>query len=66
METVIIFVIGILSFLNLYSVIKSIEYRESINQLINEVESLRECNKNLARILQEDLDKKAAFEAGCG
>jgi hypothetical protein len=66
METVIIFVIGFLSFLNLYFILKSIEYRESIKSLNNEVESLRGANKNLAKIIQEDLDKKAAFEAGCG
>ncbi len=66
METAIIFVIGILSFLTLYFIIKNIEYRESIELLNIEVKSLREANQNLADIIQEDMGKKMLFEAGCG
>jgi len=66
MEIAIPSIIGILIFLNLYSILKSVEYRESIKELDNEIEALRIANRNLAKIIQEDVDKKTMFEVGCG
>lgn len=58
--------IGFSSLLSLYMVLCIVEYREAIKRLQRDLEHTKCANANLTKIIQEDLDKKAAFEAGCG
>ena len=51
---------------SLYLLVKGVEYRESIKKFQKEVSSLKEANRNLAKIIEEEQEKKEAFEAGCG
>lgn len=58
--------IGIPVLFSLYLLFRMVEYRESIKRLQQTIDDLREANKNLANIIQEDIDKKSEFEDGCG
>ena len=58
--------IGFSALLSLYMVLCIVEYREAIKRLQRDLEHTKCANANLTKIIQEDLDKKAAFEAGCG
>lgn len=57
--------IGILVLFSLYMFMKSVEYRESIKRLQDEINRLRESNQNLANIIQDDIEKKDSFEINC-
>lgn len=50
----------------LFNLIQNVLYRESITRLERTISELRKCNANLSKIIQEDIEKKAAFEADCG
>tara|TARA_R100000152_G_C6704371_1_gene133212 strand:- start:145 stop:345 length:201 start_codon:yes stop_codon:yes gene_type:complete len=50
----------------LYNLIQNILYRESIARLERTIDELRQANRNLSEIIQEDIQKKADFEADCG
>ena len=50
----------------LYSIFRSVEYRESIKRLSRDNESLRQANANLSKIIQNDLDKLIRYENECG
>ena len=50
----------------LYNLIQNVLYRESIARLERTIDDLRKCNANLSKIIQEDIQKKADFEADCG
>ena len=58
--------IGIPVLFSLYLLFRMVEYRESIKRLQWQIDDLREANKNLANIIQEDIEKKSEFEDGCG
>ena len=58
--------IGIPILFSLYLFCLSIEYKESIRRLQRDNKSLREANRNLAEIVQKDLNKKDEYESGCG
>ena len=58
--------IGITILFSLYLLFRMVEYRESIKRLQWQIDDLREANKNLANIIQEDIEKKSEFEDGCG
>ena len=49
----------------LYSIFRSVEYRESIKRLSRDNQTLREANANLSKIIQEDLDKLIRYENEC-
>ena len=50
----------------LYNLIQNILYKESIARLERTIDELRQANRNLSEIIQEDIQKKADFEADCG
>ena len=50
----------------LYNLIQNILYRESIARLERTIDELRQANRNLSEIIQEDIQKKADYEADCG
>ena len=58
--------IGIPILFSLYLLFRMVEYRESVKRLQWKIDDLREANKNLANIIQEDIEKKSEFEDGCG
>ena len=58
--------IGIPVLFSLYLLFRMVEYRESVKRLQWKIDDLREANKNLANIIQEDIEKKSEFEDGCG
>ena len=65
-EIIILVCFSILFILSLYLFFRGVEYRESIDRLIKQIEELREANQNLANIIQEDIEKKDSFEINCG
>ena len=58
--------IGIPVLFSLYLLFRMVEYRESVKRLQWKIDDLREANKNLANIIQEDIEKKSEIEDGCG
>jgi len=58
--------IGIPILFSLYLMFRGVEYRETIRRLQIDLEHTKEANRNLARIIEDDLDKKVKFESGCG
>ena len=65
-EIIILVCFSILFVLSLYLFFRGVEYRESIDRLINQIEELREANNNLSKMVQEDIEKLERFEADCG
>ncbi len=65
-EITILVCFSILFVLSLYLFFRGVEYRESIDRLINQIEELREANQNLSKMVQEDIEKLERFEADCG
>ena len=65
-EITILVCFSILFVLSLYLFFRGVEYRESIDRLINQIEELREANNNLSKMVQEDIEKLERFEADCG
>ena len=65
-EITVLICFSILFLLSLYLFFKGIEYRESIDRLIKQIEELREANNNLSQMIQEDIEKLERFEADCG
>ena len=57
---------SILFILSLYLFFKGVEYRESIERLLEDIQELREANQNLSKIIQEDIEKMQNFEAESG
>ncbi len=57
---------SILFILSLYLFFKGVEYRESIERLLKDIQELREANQNLSKIIQEDIEKMQNFEAESG
>jgi len=66
MDWILIISFSLIVSICLFNLIQNVLYRESIARLERTIEELRIANRNLAQIIQDDLDKKAAFEAGCG
>ena len=66
MDWILIISFSLIVSICLFNLIQNVLYRESITRLERTIEELRIANRNLAQIIQDDLDKKAAFEAGCG
>ena len=50
----------------LYNLIQNILYKESIARLERTIDELRQANRNLSEIIQEDIQKKIDYEADCG
>ena len=50
----------------LYSIFRGVEYRESIKRLSKDNQTLKTANKNLSKIIQEDLEKLIRYENECG
>jgi uncharacterized membrane protein len=65
-EITVLICFSILFVLSLYLFFRGVEYRESIDRLINQIEELREANNNLSKMVQEDIEKLERFEADCG
>ena len=65
-ELIFLICFSVIFCLSLYLFFKGVEYRESIKRLQWQIDDLREANKNLANIIQEDIEKKSEFEDGCG
>ena len=65
-EITILVCFSILFVLSLYLFFRGVEYRESIDRLMEEIQGLREANQNLSQIVQEDIEKLERFEADCG
>jgi len=65
-EITVLICFSILFVLSLYLFFRGVEYRESIDRLIKQIEELREANQNLSQIVQEDIEKLERFEADCG
>jgi hypothetical protein len=57
---------GISALLSLYLLMCVVEYREAIRRLQRDLEQTRQANANLAKIIQDDIDRKNEFEVGCG
>jgi hypothetical protein len=66
MDWILIISFSLIVSICLFNLFQNVLYRESIARLERTIEELRIANRNLAQIIQDDLDKKAAFEAGCG
>ena len=66
MTDVIIISFGIIVLFSLYLLFKGVEYKETIRRLQEDYTQLRQCNQNLANIIQEDIEKKDSFEINCG
>ena len=65
-EITVLICFSILFCLSLYLFFKGIEYRESIERLIKQIEELREANQNLSKMVQEDIEKLEKFQSECG
>ena len=57
---------GIVVLFCLYLLFRGVEYKETIRRLQQENKDLRQCNQNLANIIQEEIEKKDSFEINCG
>ena len=58
--------IGFSTILSLYMVLCIVEYREAIKRLQRDLEHTKCANANLAKIIQDDIDRKNEFESDCG
>ena len=65
-EIILLVSFSILFILSLYLFFKGVEYRESIERLLKDIQELREANQNLSKIIQEDIEKMQNFEAESG
>ena len=65
MTDAIIISFGIIVLFSLYLLFKGVEYKETIRRLQEDNTQLRQCNQNLANIIQEDNTKKDLFEINC-
>ena len=66
MTDVIIISFGVIVLFSLYLIFKGVEYRETIRRLQEDNTQLKQSNRNLANIIQEDIEKKDSFEINCG
>ena len=57
---------GIPVLLYLYLMIRNVEYRESIRRLQKDLEQTKQANRNLAQIIQDEIQKQVEFEEHCG
>jgi len=57
---------GIPVLLSLYLMIRNVEYRESIRRLQKDLEQTKQANRNLAQIIQDEIQKQIEFEEHCG
>ncbi len=57
-EITILVCFSILFVLSLYLFFRGVEYRESIDRLMEEIQGLREANQNLSKIIQEENDEQ--------
>ncbi len=57
-EITILVSFSILFILSLYLFIRGVEYRESVERLIKQIEQLREANQNLSQIIQDEIDSE--------
>tara|TARA_Y100001938_G_scaffold149329_1_gene235805 strand:- start:1258 stop:1470 length:213 start_codon:yes stop_codon:yes gene_type:complete len=57
---------GIPVLLSLYLMIRNVEYRESIRRLQKDLEQTKQANRNLAQIIQDEIQKQVEFEEHCG
>tara|TARA_Y100000593_G_scaffold82253_1_gene154408 strand:+ start:177 stop:383 length:207 start_codon:yes stop_codon:yes gene_type:complete len=58
--------IGIPVLFSLYLMFRGVEYRESIRRLQQELEQTKEANRNLAKIIQDDIERQFEYEKDCG
>jgi len=65
-ELIFLICFSVLFCLSLYLFFKGVEYRESIERLIKQIEELREANQNLSKMIQEDIEKLEKFQAESG
>ena len=66
MVDIVIISFGIVVLFCLYLLFRGVEYKETIRRLQQENKDLRQCNQNLANIIQEEIEKKDSFEINCG
>tara|TARA_B100001059_G_scaffold201190_1_gene208394 strand:+ start:357 stop:539 length:183 start_codon:yes stop_codon:yes gene_type:complete len=57
-EITILVSFSILFILSLYLFIRGVEYRESVERLIKQIEQLREANQNLSQIIQDEIERE--------
>jgi len=65
-ELIFLICFSVLFLLSLYLFFRGVEYRESIERLIKQIEELREANQNLSKMIQEDVEKLEKFQEKCG
>jgi len=64
MDWILIISFSLIVSICLFNLIQNVLYRESIIRLERTIEELRNCNANLSKIIQEDIEKKTASVAG--
>ena len=64
--TIVALSFGIPVLLSLYLMIRNVEYKESIRRLQKDLEQTRQANRNLAQIIQDEIQKQVEFEEHCG
>lgn len=66
MDWILIISFSLIVSICLFNLIQNVLYRESIARLERTIEELRIANRNLAQIIQDDIDEKDSFERECG
>ena len=64
--TIVALSFGIPVLLSLYLMIRNVENKESIRRLQKDLEQTRQANRNLAQIIQDEIQKQVEFEEHCG
>ena len=64
--TIVALSFGIPVLLSLYLMIRNVEYKESIRRLQKDLAQTRQANRNLAQIIQDEIQKQVEFEEHCG
>ena len=64
--TILVISMSLLFGLCLFNSIQNVLYRESIARLERTIEELRQANRNLSQIIQDDIQVKVDFEENCG
>ena len=63
--TVLVISMSLLFGLCLFNSIQNVLYRESIARLERTIDELRQANRNLSQIIQDDIQVKVDFEENC-
>ncbi len=64
--TILVISMSLLFGLCLFNSIQNVLYRESIARLERTIDELRQANRNLSQIIQDDIQVKVDFEENCG